>query len=919
MAETFTNIPGGGGSLIVATFASLPASAKDGTIATTADTGLIYVFTGGSWQLRGTNGASGVLQINGDTTASQTLSNGTTGTAPAWVNNGTGDHKLNIPLASGVGVTSGTLSKAQYDALVAGITFPLLSPSGPTFSKGYLFAETGNDTGMTSPSDGVIDWYTNAALSMHLETAGLTVYGPITTSNIIYPAQPANTFLAGPTSGSPDIPTFRTLGTGEIPSSALSWPLLAPEGAGFTSGYLFGESGNDTGMASPSDGTIDWYTNSVLMMELVNGLLTVNGNANFTGNISAANYPPTDNANTFAGFNGSGVLESIPGFQIDTTTGGMDINLTYQPNGGSPVNIQNTIINYDPLQNSPSVNTAINAVSVFFDVNNSGFSQGTTSLNSLYFGHNNTGTIGGLEFLRMGLNLGNGTDPLTVNGGLSGVLLVGNISANTTMISGQIQGYNFGVSANAAAIINQNVIGFLDSANFACSVDGYVSAQLSPVVAEITNNHNFNSLNINPQIATFTGNAGFFGMNMSPALGTLDTGFVSMFNSNPNITLMGNGNMISVNPSIAMATGNVNGIDIDMSNTTVFAGVQSSLVIQDLTLTINQVGNNDNITIEYVNDGTAGAETVNFSYPAFVVHMQSGVSTATQIKAALDGSSAFSTNASSVISGVGSNAQVTQAPTNFAGGINAGTKRAARFNGDVQIQGALSFTGALSIGQLNSFAPVTMTSGGGVTSIDTLITQLNVPASATITGTDVLGVNTASLINIGNGASVTTSFLGVTALGLPAVLSMGTGSTIDSVSGATFALSLDSGATGGTVDNVYLCRALAIPNGVTTVNKLFGYEMDLPFGAVGTQAWGVYIAPDIPNWMQGSLVLGGTPLSVPANSDVALQIRSKKSLMLGSLTTAEISGLTALEGMMVFDNVLKKFQGYDGTSWVNLN
>ena len=141
-------------------------------------------------------------------------------------------------------------------------------------------------------------------------------------------------------------------------------------------------------------------------------------------------------------------------------------------------------------------------------------------------------------------------------------------------------------------------------------------------------------------------------------------------------------------------------------------------------------------------------------------------------------------------------------------------------------------------------------------SIDTLITAPTVAANATITGTDLFSINTAMLLSIGDNASVTSSFLGYAALGLPAVLTMGTGSTIDRVSGAVFAVSLDVSGTGGTADILSLCRSLAIPNGVTTVNRLYGYEFDLPFGDPGTASWGFYEAPGVHNFFAGDLKIG---------------------------------------------------------------
>ena len=56
--------------------------------------------------------ASGITSINSDTTAAQTLTVGTTGTDFAIVDNGTGDHKFNLPTASGT--NRGALSSADW-------------------------------------------------------------------------------------------------------------------------------------------------------------------------------------------------------------------------------------------------------------------------------------------------------------------------------------------------------------------------------------------------------------------------------------------------------------------------------------------------------------------------------------------------------------------------------------------------------------------------------------------------------------------------------------------------------------------------------------------------------------------------------------------------------------------------------------
>ena len=68
-------------------------------------------------------------ELNGLTATQQYFANGSTGTAPAF-SSVTDTHTLNIPLASGAGVTSGTISKANYDAFTAKVDGPASSVDG---------------------------------------------------------------------------------------------------------------------------------------------------------------------------------------------------------------------------------------------------------------------------------------------------------------------------------------------------------------------------------------------------------------------------------------------------------------------------------------------------------------------------------------------------------------------------------------------------------------------------------------------------------------------------------------------------------------------------------------------------------------------------------------------------------------------
>jgi trimeric autotransporter adhesin len=79
--------------------------------------GTLQYCNGSAWQTLGVSGA-GLTTFNSQTGSTQTLALGSTGLAPNW-NSASDVHTLHIPLASGAGVTSGTISKTDYDAFNA--------------------------------------------------------------------------------------------------------------------------------------------------------------------------------------------------------------------------------------------------------------------------------------------------------------------------------------------------------------------------------------------------------------------------------------------------------------------------------------------------------------------------------------------------------------------------------------------------------------------------------------------------------------------------------------------------------------------------------------------------------------------------------------------------------------------------------
>lgn len=99
------------------------------------------------------------------------------------------------------------------------------------------------------------------------------------------------------------------------------------------------------------------------------------------------------------------------------------------------------------------------------------------------------------------------------------------------------------------------------------------------------------------------------------------------------------------------------------------SGDAATLTEQDIDFTAVQPGIGGNsITIELADTATAGAETVSVAGNAITIGIESGVSTATQVLAAINASDAALELVTAVISGTGSNPQTSAGPTNLAGG-----------------------------------------------------------------------------------------------------------------------------------------------------------------------------------------------------------------------------------------------------------
>jgi hypothetical protein len=123
----------------------------------------------------------------------------------------------------------------------------------------------------------------------------------------------------------------------------------------------------------------------------------------------------------------------------------------------------------------------------------------------------------------------------------------------------------------------------------------------------------------------------------------------------------------------------------NLAQATTGAAQVASAVIQDLTYNAQVAGSSGNlITINYIGGGTAGSEVVTVTGTNIVVQIENGVSTAQDIKNAIDGFPAASALVSVSITGLATNTQNTlTSAVHLSGGLNANEIKVALSTGEL--------------------------------------------------------------------------------------------------------------------------------------------------------------------------------------------------------------------------------------------
>jgi hypothetical protein len=217
-----------------------------------------------------------------------------------------------------------------------------------------------------------------------------------------------------------------------------------------------------------------------------------------------------------------GVISTTQNLAINVH-GGLDENITLEPDNDGYSSLNYRGISIEPLQDSPSQQYALVLNNINFDPNSSGFGLGTSGAAFSYisnnFAHAGTGNLGSLSFTQNSFDIGNGTDPIEFNG--FGYNFGFGIIRDNVTVNGTLQGYGFQPAGEAGVIFdtNANINAFYDYSNFIGSINNYTAYATGPIIGNINNNSSYVGMSINPNITSFTGDSGATGINITGTYG----------------------------------------------------------------------------------------------------------------------------------------------------------------------------------------------------------------------------------------------------------------------------------------------------------------------------------------------------------------------------------------------------------------
>lgn len=236
-------------------------------------------------------------------------------------------------------------------------------------------------------------------------------------------------------------------------------------------------------------------------------------------------------------------------------------------------------------------------------------------------------------------------------------------------------------------------------------------------------------------------------------------------------------------------------------------------------------------------------------------------------------------------------------------------------------------SGVALVGGSSYAAPTSTLQVNGDFSASKTVTDTGV-AAATVTGTSnttVSGSNTTLGINgVASGTVQVGAVNDKTIGGMNFAVTRGDGTdqgNLSTMTGANTLIFHNSDAA-GTTDQVYGMSTLFFSTQGTVTDLYDFFSQRVPSGSgVVTNHYGVYInydsATPVKNWLSGITQMGGTSFSPAASTILDLQ-STTGALLVPRMSTADRTGLTPSEGMIIYDTDDTAIEGYMGGTWVTL-
>lgn len=272
---------------------------------------------------------------------------------------------------------------------------------------------------------------------------------------------------------------------------------------------------------------------------------------------------------------------------------------------------------------------------------------------------------------------------------------------------------------------------------------------------------------------------------------------------------------------------------------------------------------------------------------------------------------ASDTNTSTGTNITGFNTTIAGTYSSGATGINSDVSAATVTGGDpVSYQssgGYLNFNSTKQIGTGAAFVQ------GNVFAVNGAF-----PAGAA-RNSDYIGTNMPLLLVADDDHTPGGFGLGLASVGYVSTTDIAPGKTVAKLTNAVSAINDTASGAGSTVTDTASFRSLGVltTGGTAAFTNVSHFKAETNPIPVGTNIFGINIEdPAAENYISKSLVIGGAAFNKVTNSDVALEIASKKQIKLGVMTSAEMTGLNPVKGSIVYNDDSDFPNFYNGTNWL---